>query len=235
MNHKSEQEILRPFVTERRYDRMVSVVRERTRYITVVEEDLYQPHNGSAVLRTCDAFGVQDVHIVENRNPWRVNPGVELGTAQWLTLHRYRSATLAPTGSPVVGPVEETIRCIENLKDAGYRVVATEPRETGYTPATLPLEDSPVAILFGSEKEGLTPTALALADDYLAIPMVGFVESLNISVSAAVTLHTLTNRLRDSAIPWQLSPASEDELITQWLKRDIPLWEEIVRRAQEDS
>jgi tRNA (guanosine-2'-O-)-methyltransferase len=235
MHLSREQEILRQFVTDRRFDRMISVLRERTRYVTVVVEDLYQPHNGSAVLRTCDAFGVQDVHIIENRNPWRVNPGVELGTAQWLTLHRYRNATLDPAGSPITGPVEETMRCIKQLRHAGYRIVATEPRDTGYTPATLPLDDSPVALLFGSEKEGLTPTALAAADDYLAIPMVGFVESLNISVSAAVTLHTITNRLRERMIPWQLSSSAAEEILTGWLKQDIPLWEEIIRRAYEDS
>ncbi len=226
-----ESAILRRFVTPQRLARMEGVLAQRTRYITVAVEDLFQPHNGSAVLRSCDAFGVQDVHIVENRNPWRVNPGVELGTAQWLSINRYRNPRIEPEGSPVVGPVEQTELCLTELRRRGYRIVATTPHREGNSPHRIDLEGGPMALLFGTEKEGLTETALAAADEYLAIPMVGFVESLNISVSAAVTLHTLSARLRESTLPWGLSEGEQQELFTAWLRRDVKHAEEILKRG----
>jgi tRNA (guanosine-2'-O-)-methyltransferase len=162
------------FVTPDRLERFGEVLAERTRYITVAVEDIYQPHNASAVLRTCDAFGIQDVHIIENRNIYRLNPSVELGTAQWLTLHRHR------------GPENNTEAAINHLRSTGYRIVATSPHARQQELEALDLNAGPVAVLFGTEKEGLSETALSLADEYVAIPMYGFVESFNISVSAAL-------------------------------------------------
>lgn len=225
---------LHPFVSRQRLTRMEGVLAQRTRYITVMVEDLFQPHNGSAVLRSCDAFGVQDAHIVENRNPWRVNPGVELGTAQWLTLHRYRNSRMAPEGSPVVGDVDQTHACLAALRERGYRIIATTPHREGRSPATLSLDNGPIALLFGTEKEGLTEAALTGADEYLAIPMVGFVESLNISVSAAVTLQTLAERLRATTLPWRLSDGERHRLLAEWLRRDVKHADGILQRYREE-
>ncbi len=200
---------LSQFVTPERLSRMNRVLGERTRYITVMVEDIYQPHNASAVLRTCDCFGIQNVHIVENRNQYRINPGVELGTAQWLTLRRYRDGD------------HNTPDAVQALRSAGYRIVATTPHTDQLEPDTLDLGAGPIALLFGNEPEGLSDTALELAEHHLVIPMFGFVESFNISVSAAIILNVLTRRLRASGISYHLSPEERDALLLEWLRSSI--------------
>ncbi len=197
------------FVTAERLSRMRRVLAERTRYLTVVVEDIYQPHNASAVLRTCDSFGVQDVHIIENRNRYRLNPGVELGTAQWLTLYRYR------------GAANNTPDAIGELHAAGYRIVATTPHTNDVTLDRFDLDAGPTALLFGNELDGLSNDALTLADEHLMIPMYGFVESLNISVCAAVVLYHLTQRLRASGIAYHPSQEEQDEIMLGWLRSSI--------------
>lgn len=197
------------FVTDQRRDRMNAVLDERTRYITVLLEDIYQPHNASAVLRTCDCYGIQDVHIVENRNAYRLNPGVELGTAQWLTLHRYRSGQ------------SNTGKAIKLLRKRGYRIIATTPHTGQRTPDNLDLDAGPFVLMFGTEMEGLSAAALEQADEHLVIPMYGFVESFNISVSAAIILSRLCNRLRKSAVDYRLSHEERSEIYLEWLRRTV--------------
>lgn len=200
--------ILQRHVTDARRERMDTVLAGRTRYIATVVEDIYQPHNASAVLRSCDAFGVQDVHILENRNRYHVNPGVELGTAQWLSLFRY--------------PHEDaTLSAYATLRERGYRIIATTPHTRDVTPDQLDLDAGPVAVVFGSEKEGLSPVAMEAADGYLRIPMRGFVESLNISVSAAVTMQRLSDRLQASSLHWQLAPRDRRIILARWLQRSV--------------
>ena len=232
-------EILKQFVTERRYQRLADALPWRTRYLTVLVEDVFQPHNASAVLRSCDAFGVQDVHIVENRNAYRVNPGVELGTSQWLTLHRYRNTAHGvhnpPTEEPAVRSHQNTVRAVEALRRRGYRVVATTPHRDKVTPDSFDLSAGPAAVCFGAEMEGLSDYLLREADEYLKIPMHGFVESLNISVSAAITLYRLTTRLHESDINWQISPAESDGVFLQWLRASVRHWELIEARAEAES
>lgn len=200
--------ILRRHVTDARWERMSAVLDARTRRLATVVEDIFQPHNASAVLRSCDAFGVQDVHILENRNRYQVNPGVELGTAQWLSLFRY--------------PHEDaTLSAYAALRSRGYRIIATTPHARDVAPEQLDLHAGPVALVFGSEKEGLSAQAMEAADGYLRIPMRGFVESLNISVSAAVTLQVLTGRLHASSLPWQLDLRDRRVILARWLQRSV--------------
>ncbi|MFW5690007.1 MAG: TrmH family RNA methyltransferase [Spirochaetota bacterium] len=220
MNTEALTDYLSSFVTPERLARMHEVLAERTRYLTVVVEDIYQPHNASAVLRTCDCFGVQDVHIVENRNRYRLNPGVELGTAQWLTLHRYR------------GEGDNTPAAIEALRAAGYRIVATTPHTDQVELERFDLEAGPAALLFGNELDGLSPTALEAADEHLAIPMYGFVESFNISVSAAIVLHHLTHVLRTSDHDYRLGDDERREVLLAWLRSSIGRVEALEREFE---
>lgn len=197
------------FITANRLETMDRVLNQRTRHITVLLEDIYQPHNASAVLRTCDCFGVQDVHIVENRNSYRINPDVELGTAQWLSLHRYSRLD------------NNTPEAIQTLRDRGYRIVATTPHGD-----TVSLDDfdpceAPVALMMGNELEGLSEQAIEAADLRLRIPMYGFVESFNISVSAAIILSTLCRGLRQSTLEWSLSADEKTRIKLEWLRRSI--------------
>ncbi len=207
--------VLSEIVTPRRLERMKTVLAGRTRYVTVVLEDVYQPHNASAVLRSCDSFGVQDVHVVEKQNRYTVNPSIELGTSQWLDIERYDSVD----------------RCVGALRSRGYRIVATTPHGVTTQLCDFAIERSPTALLFGTELTGLTAEAVALADERLAIPMVGFVESLNISVSAAIIVNDLTTRLRRADVPWQLSADESAEILFRWLRGSVREADEHLRRA----
>jgi tRNA (guanosine-2'-O-)-methyltransferase len=254
-------EYLSEFVTHRRLGRMQAVLGERTRYLTVVLEDIYQPHNASAVLRSCDSCGVQDVHILEKRNSYRVNPGVELGTAQWLTLRRYRLDQGSPgaespgsgaesPGSGAVGPAQaESVAptagatvttpnpvgaSLTDLRARGYRIVATTPHTDDVGLQEFDLSPGKVALCFGTEMEGLSEELLAEADEYLRIPMYGFVESFNISVSAAIILYTLTQRLRtQEATPWRLTEDERQELLLDWLRSSVKQADRLERRFRE--
>lgn len=225
---------LSQFVTPRRLRRMEQVLGERTRYLTVVLEDIYQPHNASAVLRSCDSCGVQDVHIIEKRNSYRVNPGVELGTAQWLTLRRYRLDQAAPKAGATVTTPDPVRAALTDLRARGYRIVATTPHTEDVELGSFDLNRGKVALCFGTEMEGLSEELLTEADEYVRIPMYGFVESFNISVSAAIILYTLTQRLRaHEEPPWRLSDAERAEILLTWLRRSVKESERLEARFRE--
>lgn len=197
------------YMTEDRWSLFQEVVTQRTRHITVILEDIYQPHNASAVLRTCDCFGIQDVHVIENRNEYTINPEVALGASKWLDLYKYNESD-----------GENTVRAINELQSSGYCVVATSPHIDGHTPDTIEI-NKPLAILLGTEGKGLSETAFKAADDYLRIPMYGFTESFNLSVSASLIIHRLTERLRASKTTWELSQSEKEEILLNWMRQSI--------------
>ncbi len=197
-------------MTAERYERMQAVLENRTRYISVILEDIYQPHNASAVLRSCDCYGVQQVFTVESRNKLDVSSGVTMKAHQWLTLNRFR------------GEENSLKECITEVKKRGYLVAATTPHTNDMLLDELPI-DRPVALMFGAEKEGLTPEAKSLADCCVRIPMFGFSESLNLSVSAAISLYEISRRVRKE-IPEdkrRLSDTEKAELLYEWMKLSI--------------
>jgi len=196
------------FITPDRRKKFEDLIRFRTRYLTIVLEDIYQSHNASAVLRTCECFGIQDVHIIENINKYNVNPDVALGSSKWLSLEKYNR------------DLNNTISCLTQLKRKGYRIICTTPHKDDYTPATIPL-DHKLALVFGTELAGLSDAALVLADGFIKIPMVGFTESLNISVSAAVFIHTLSDRIRNSKVNWPLSESERISILLMWTANTI--------------
>lgn len=196
------------FVSENKQNKFKEILENRTRYLTVVLEDIYQPHNASAVLRSCDCFGVQDVHIIENRNKYNVNPHIAVGSAKWLNLNYHNQQE------------ENTISCINELKAKGYKIVATTPHKDDVMLPELPI-DQPIALLFGTEQEGLTDIALEHADAYMRIPMYGFTESYNISVSAALCLQSISDRLRKSDLNWQLTKEEKELIQFKWSKKVV--------------
>ncbi len=202
-------EFLEKLVNENRLELLEKVMQDRTRYVTVLLEDIFQPHNASAVLRTCDCFGIQDVHIIENRNEYVLNPEIELGSAQWLSIFKHR------------GNENNTMTAIESLKKKGYRIVATTPHTDDVNLNEFDLEKGPVALMFGTEMKGLSGEAIELADEYLKIPMHGFSESLNISVSAAIILQTLRMKLNDSDIEWKLKEDEKEDIRLNWMRNSI--------------
>ena len=196
------------FVTEHKLALLDRNIRQRTRHLTVVLEDVYRGHNASACLRSCDCFGIQDVHVIENVNRFRENRDITLGATQWLTLFKYREHE---NNAPA---------CIDGLKAKGYRIIATSPNAEGCR-----LEDYDVrqktALLFGNEHRGLSQAALDHVDGFLRIPMFGFTESLNISVAVAVCLHHLTAKLRNFDVDWQLGEAEASELRATWVQKIV--------------
>jgi tRNA (guanosine-2'-O-)-methyltransferase len=202
-------EYLRKIVTEHKWQLFNEIIQNRTRYLAVVLEDIFQPHNASAVLRTCDCFGVQDVHIIENRNEYTINPDVALGASKWLNLHKYNQEG------------NNTLSTIKTLKAKGYRIVATTPHTDDVDLEEFDLKKGKAALFFGSELPGLSDIVMNNADEFLKIPMYGFTESFNISVSAAIILHHLTFKLRNSNINWELSNDEREGILLDWLRTSI--------------
>jgi tRNA (guanosine-2'-O-)-methyltransferase len=215
-------EHLMSFVSEERKKRFDDILQHRTRHITVVLEDIYQPHNASAVLRSCDLTGVQDVHIIENGNDYSVNPEVALGSSKWLDLIKYNEKD------------NNTLDTFAKLKNNGYTIVATTPHKYNFNLDTLPI-DKKIAIVFGTELTGLSDLAISNADEYLRIPMYGFTESYNISVSAALTLFTLTQRLRESNINWQLNDDEITDILLDWARSSVGRSEVIERHFMNNA
>jgi tRNA (guanosine-2'-O-)-methyltransferase len=200
---------LLPFLSDERVSRFNHVLESRTRHICLVLENVYQSRNASAVMRTCDGVGIQDVHLIENINPWVFNRHVSKGTPSWLTLHRYREAS---------NPTEA---CIEQLQSKGYAIAVTSPHADGQEVHELPI-DKPIALVMGTEFEGVSNTFLAAANHHVYIPMTGFAESLNISVAAGIIMHDLARRSR--TLPdtsWALSKAEKDILRAEWAMKTV--------------
>ncbi len=184
------------------------VIEERTDMQCVVVENIYQSQNASAVLRTCDCVGIQQVHVIENNNAYQINPDVALGSSQWIDLHRYNKKE------------NNTLDCINKLKSQGYKIVATLPHEKDVFLPQLDINEK-MAIVFGNEVEGLSKDVVDNADIYMKIPMYGFTESFNISVSAAICMYSLMERLRASDVNYHLSPDRRIETLIKWAKRTI--------------
>lgn len=202
-------ELLESFVTDRRKELFDRVVNLRTRYITVALEDIYQSQNASAVLRTCDCMGIQDVHVIENRNEYQLNPDVTLGSDKWISITKYNSSG------------NNSLAAISQLKSRGYRIVATTPHTNDIELQDFDLSKGKTALFFGTELNGLTEEVINNADEFLKIPMYGFTESFNISVSASIILHTLTRKLRASDLPWPLSQEEIKEIKLGWLRGTV--------------
>jgi len=202
------KEHLSQFVTEQRRDFMERVLAARTRYVAMVLEDIYQSQNTSAVIRTCECMGLQDVHVIETSSAWSTNKLVLKGSDKWLNIIRYRQKG-----------VNNTAGCFEALRSQGYRVAVTDPAG-GVPIEEVPL-DRPLALVMGNERHGSSPYALKHADLAVTIPMAGFTESMNISVSAAICLHTTLSRLRRSDYPWKLTESEKELLRLEWYRKSV--------------
>ena len=214
---------LKKFATEKRVETLEKVLANRTRYLTVVLEDIYQPQNASAVLRTADGLGIQDVHIIENNHDYEINPLVEKGASAWLTLHRYDEQK------------NNTLNAIRKLKANGYRIVATTPHTDDINLDEFDLSKGKTAIVFGTEVTGISDIVRAEADEFLKIPMYGFTESFNISVSAAITMHHLRLKLEQDKIDWRLKKKESNEILLNWLKLTIKAADDLIKRFSKEN
>lgn len=206
-------EHLETYLTDSRKEKFTKVLAQRTKYFTVATEDVYQLHNTSAVIRSCDVFGIQEVNIVEERNSKRIDREIAMGAQKWVDLNRFHTVA----------------DCIRDLKQNGYQIVATTPHTNDCN-----LYDFDVSkkscFFFGRETEGLSDEVLNAADCFLKIPMVGFTESLNISVSAAIILQHVTTKLKQTNINWKLTEEEQLEKRLDWIQKTIKSYDEIVER-----
>jgi tRNA (guanosine-2'-O-)-methyltransferase len=197
-------EFLENILTDNRKERFLNVLKNRTKHFTIAVEDIFQMHNTSAVMRSCEVFGIQELNVIEQRYGKSIDKEIAMGAQKWVDINAFDSIS----------------GCVDTLKAKGYQIIATTPHEKDCL-----LEDfdisKPSALFFGTERDGLSEEILQKADGFLKIPMVGFTESLNISVSAAIIIQNLMHRLRNSDINWQLS---EDEILhkrLQWARSSI--------------
>lgn len=206
-----DQELLNfmsQFISENKLKRFEEVLAYRTNYITVVLEDIYQPQNASAVLRTAENLGIHQIHVIEQANKYHLNKHVLVGSSKWINLKRHH------------GSENNVENCFNELRSQGYQIVATSPHQNNFEPENLDLS-KPIALVFGNEKEGISDYTKKNADAFVRIPMFGFTESYNISVSAAICLYVLTNRIHQEIPNWNLSEDEKKEIQYRWIKKVI--------------
>ena len=204
------------FINGERRERLREILRQRTRHITVVLEDIYQPQNASAVLRTCECLGIQEIHVIENHHEYRLNPAVVQGASKWIELVKHNRAG-----------EDNTRACIEHLRTRGYRIIAMDPAPEGKTVEQLDVSNK-LALCFGSEEPGLSAALKDLADETVRIPIHGFTRSYNLSVSAGISLYTLVTTLRNSGVIWQLGAGDATDLYIKWLAQSTPSGQQLL-------
>jgi len=195
---------LENILTENRKNKFLKVLENRTNHFTVVVEDVFQMHNTSAVMRSCEVFGIQELNVIEQRYGKSIDKEIAMGAQKWVDINAFDSIT----------------NCVDTLKNKGYQIIATTPHENDCVLDDFDIS-KPSALFFGTERDGLSEEILQRADGFLKIPMTGFTESLNISVSAAIIIENLMSRLRKSDIEWHLSETEILEKRLAWAKNSI--------------
>lgn len=187
-----------------RLERFDQILDQRLAHMHIVLEDVYQAHNASAVIRSADCFGVQHVHFIENRNRYKISGEVALGASQWVTIHRHTNTRAA----------------LQQLMNDGFRIAVTSPHNNGRATENFDVREK-FALVFGTEKEGISKEGLSMADAFITIPMRGFTESFNISVCAALCMHDLTRRIRKEVPQARLTEAERSAVYLEWLLKTI--------------
>jgi len=201
---------LAQFISDHKLQGVEKVLDQRTRHVTVILEDIFQSQNASAVVRTCECMGLQEIHIVENISKYSVNPKVLKGSHKWLNIMHHTSKT-----------EDNTVACVQQLKSQGFKVMAADPDEDGLSIHEVDASQHKVALLFGNELRGVSKQALALCDAKVRIPMYGFTESFNISVSVAICLNSIVSKLHQSGKAFGLSEEEKDFIRLQWYRKIV--------------
>lgn len=212
---KTLKEYLCTFLADTRKAKLDEVIEKRLKNLEVVLEDVYQEHNASAVLRSCDCFGVQNVHFIEKRNTYKISADVAMGASNWLSIHRHTAKE------------NNTQNCLSQLKERGFYIVATSPH-TQNTLEDIPT-NKPIALVFGTEISGISKEVIEKSDLLVKIPMYGFTESFNISVSVAICLHYLTEKIRLKPEGFEYNDEEKTGIYLEWLKNNLPLHEQIIK------
>ena len=201
---------LAKFVSDHRKETIERVLDLRTRYVTIILEDIFQSQNASAVVRTCECMGLQEIHMVENITKYSINPKVLRGANKWMDITRYRSKK-----------EHNTIACFKQLRSEGYKILVADPDEDGMSVHDIDVKEGKFALMFGNELRGASKESLRACDAKVRIPMYGFTESLNISVSVAICLESMITKLRNGNISSGLSSAEKDILRLKWYRKIV--------------
>ena len=210
---------LTKFITDERREVLQRTVDSRTHYMRILTENMFHPQNASAIMRHCEAFGIQQIHTVEDRCKFDPSVNIVRGTQKWVDVEHH----------------DTTAEALATLKAEGYRIVATTPHRCSATPETFDVTKGKFTLVFGTEHAGISDEVIAAADDFLMIPMCGMVESLNVSASAAILIYMLSERIRQTVDDWQLSEEQKLKLLTRWTMSSVRDYERILRRAEEDG
>ncbi|MBO7235475.1 MAG: RNA methyltransferase [Alistipes sp.] len=212
-------EYMTQFITEERREVLRRTVAQRTHYMRILTENMFHPQNASAIMRHCEAFGIQQIHTVEDRCKFDPSVNIVRGTQKWVDVEHH----------------ENTREALAALKAEGYRIVATTPHRCSATPESFDVTKGKFALVFGTEHAGISDEVIEAADDFLMIPMCGMVESLNVSASAAILIYMLSERIRQSVEGWQLSDAEQLKLLTRWTITSVRDFEGILRKAEQSG
>jgi tRNA (guanosine-2'-O-)-methyltransferase len=208
---------LEGFITENRKEGFLRVLQNRTKHFTIAMEDIFQLHNTSAVMRSCEVFGIQELNVIEQKFGKRIDTEIAMGAQKWVDVFRYNSVQ----------------SCMDEMRAKGYQIIATTPHDESCFLHEFDIS-KPAALFFGTERDGLSQEVLDQADGFLKIPMVGYTESLNISVSAAIIIQDITTRLRQSTINWHLTEEEILEKRLDWTRKSIKDIEFIERKYIEN-
>jgi tRNA (guanosine-2'-O-)-methyltransferase len=213
------------FVSDHKKEFAEKVLNARTRHVTVVLENIYQSQNSSAVIRTCECMGLQDVHVIEDKSKYSVNRRVLKGAHKWTDIIHHQSKQ-----------GDATRICFDKLRASGYKILVADPAEEGISIHDVPIDESKIALVFGNELHGVSETAQQYADQKIKKPIIGFTESLNISASVAICLSSLITRLHASLHDYSLTEEEKEAIRLEWyrkiVKRSDLIEREFIRTIQ---
>ena len=207
------------FLTEERKEVLRRTLAQRTHYMRIMTENMFHPQNASAIMRHCEAFGIQQIHTVEDRCKFDPSVNIVRGTQKWVDVEHH----------------DTTAEALATLKSEGYRIIATTPHRCSTTPETFDVTKGKFALVFGTEHAGISEEVIEAADEFLMIPMCGMVESLNVSASAAILIYMLSQRIRNQVEDWRLSDAEHLRLLTRWTISSVRDFEGVLRKAEQSG
>jgi tRNA (guanosine-2'-O-)-methyltransferase len=216
-------EHLSQFLTEERLHLFQEKLKERSNRITLVLEDVFQSRNISAAMRSADCFGIQNIHIIENKNNFIKDKSVSLGAGKWINIKQYNTEE------------NNTINCLKKLKKEGYQIIATSPHNSNISLEEIDIKNNKIAIILGTELTGLSEKALSFADKRMKINMYGFTESLNISVSAAICCQSISSKMRKETTGWEVTEEEKTDILLNWIRNSIKSGKQIEEKFLDDK
>ena len=212
---QAQIDYLAQFMLPERLATLRRAVENRTKYMTLMAENMFHPQNASALVRHCEAFGVQELHTVQTLCKFNPNVNIVRGTDKWIDIHHHSSTTSA----------------LNHLKSEGYRIVATTPHKQSCTPESFDVTKGKFVIVMGTEKTGISDEVMAAADEFLRIPMCGMVESLNVSACAAIIVYMLSERMRHEVEDWKMTEEEQIRTLHHWLVDTVKDADALLKRG----